>query len=578
MNVEDGRGALGLLLRLKARGWMRALQRRLSSVSGILFAVIGALVLSVWFGSIYLRRELVGSLGLELDADLVEPMTRLVLLGMVVLSLTGALAHRGLYLPPGELERLFSAPLTRAALIRYRMRVHFARSLPFGLISAIIFAPRLPVPGFATVGLVVSLLTLTILGQGLAIALGGAETRLGSLLQKLPVAPLRIVVGIAFWFLFMGMFFADELTASLPMLSGGSLDERLGELLSTRGFELLSLPLSPWSRMITAASWPGFLAWLGACLVLGQLLLVGVSSLPVDFRTLSISTSADVARRLSRMRSGRNMISGGKVSRLTLGWYVPWIFGRGPLGAIAWRQSCSIVRKSKGTLLFFAFVMGILTLCSMAMDFNGAENVGFGPSSWEGALLLAMLGTIYLGMGLRFDFRSELDLMEAMKAWPLPGWRVFLGVVLPEVALVSTLVVVALLLRAAFLGAFSPGLLAVLLCVPLLSYLWTALDNAVYLLAPVRFTPEQGSSMHFAGRAVVLVVVRMVALTAVSFLLAGSFIGVLQLGQPLGHGWAVTLAVIASLAVTTLLAVSLAAFGGWAFMRFDVSRQQLEAS
>lgn len=260
---SGGGDALAWLLRAKARGWLRLLRRRLATPSGALFALVGVAVAALWIGSLFYRSSI--AVPLDLEPELTVPMARLALAGLVVLALSGALVHRGLYLPAEEIERLFSAPLARTELVRYRLRVHGARALPFGLVLGLVFAPRLPQPLFCVAGTLLFVLTLSTLGQGAAVALGGAETRLGSWSGRLPVAPLRLAVGIAFWALFMGLFFADDLAAALPVLAGGSLEERLETLLRSRWLEVLTLPLAPWALAITAptrrpssprCSWP----------------------------------------------------------------------------------------------------------------------------------------------------------------------------------------------------------------------------------------------------------------------------------------------------------------------------------
>src|SRR6185295_14273765 len=77
---------------------------------------------------------------------LVRTQVRAFGLVLVLLTLATALSNRGLYLPRSEIERLFSAPLARADLVRYRLVAGGMRSLVGGLVLGAFSARRMPVP------------------------------------------------------------------------------------------------------------------------------------------------------------------------------------------------------------------------------------------------------------------------------------------------------------------------------------------------------------------------------------------------------------------------------------------------
>ena len=192
-----------------------------------------------------------------------------------------------------------------------------------------------------------------------------------------------------------------------------------------------------------------------------------------------------------------------------------------------------------------------------------------------GAAIIALGGTVYLCSGLRFDFRASLDRMEVIKAWPLPPWRIFLATILPEVLLASALLSAAILVRAAVTGEFHPLLLGVIGVVPLLTLTWVALDNAVFLFAPVRFIPGQEGALHHMGRTMLLVLLRIVlfgivgALTGAVVLVLAFFGGQLL---NLSEDVVTVLAAVSGLIALVLLDAALLATGGWLLRRFDVSR------
>jgi hypothetical protein len=395
---------------------------------------------------------------------------------------------------------------------------------------------------------------------------GDAENRLARLGKRIPLLPLRILIALAFWLFIMLFLFADRIGEHFPAL----MDPVTGPaaILESRLFTWITWPLTPWARAITAPDAETFWPWFAFVIFAWVTLFELVARMPVDFRELSLETSADIARRLNRMRSGRGVLASTRAKRGKFGWNVPWLLGRGQFGAVAWIELCAIMRKARGTLMFSAFVIGLLTLVSL-MDRGGPLGDPLG-----GGAFVAGMGTLYLGWGLRFDFRSSLDSMEAIKTWPLAPWRVFLATLMPEVLLVSVLVSSALLLRSLVLAVWPPELLLIVAAVPGVSLLWLGLDNAVFLLMPVRYVPGQGSAMHHTGRQVVMVVLRTILLgVVVGF---GTIVAwlVWWLGGELGFGENLRLWVAGASVVPLFAGVLVAtvAFGGWTLRRFDVSR------
>jgi hypothetical protein len=338
----------------------------------------------------------------------------------------------------------------------------------------------------------------------------------------------------------------------------------------------IGTPFRPWARAMTATDAGGFFLWIGIATVIWVVCFELVARIPIDFRELSLDTSADIAKRLRRYGRGKTGASGWDVSKRAAARRIPWLFGRGPFGAIAWRKSCSILRKARGTLLTGALIIGLLTLVSTLLDADVLGGEDRALAGLLGPALIAMVGTMYLCAGLRFDFREDLEQMEAMKAWPMPPWRLFLATLLPEVVLVSLFVAAGITARAVFTGDLHPAQLLILAVVPLIVLTWTAIDNAVYLYAPIRYTPGQDGALHHTGRAMILMVLRMLVFGVVSLgLLAALGISLLLeffldlQGPTVGS-------LMAGLGLVTLLAeiTVLIWIGGRMFRRFDVARDR----
>jgi len=555
--------ALQTLARLKLRASVRSLRRRLSRPSGIFFALVGLLVFGLWIFSMTIQGR--ASAPIDFDPELRIPTVCGALAMLTIMTLVGALSYRGLYLPRDEIERLLSAPLSRAQIVRYRLSANLARSLFFALIMSFLAGPRMPVFGFAFAGTLVATMTLPLLGQATSLLCGGAENWLGRALGRVPPSLFRIGAAIGAGLLIIPLFFWGDLAGSG---AGWSLFDDPGRVLKHPVFSLLTRPFLPWASAIAAQSWGQFLPWFGLSLLLFVIFFELVTHVRVDFRTLSLETSADVARRIRRVRSGGNLVSGARASRRSVGWRIPWIFGRGAFGAVAWLKTCTILRKSRGTVIYSVLVIAFVIFLT---SIGGIREL---QDPMLGAILIASLGTVYLGSGLRFDFRADLDLMPSIKAWPLAPWRLFLATILPEVVLICALVIFGILMQAAISGELPLATWAVICVVPVVGTLWIAIDNTVFLLAPVRFVPGQGNTMHHTGRAMVMVFVRIVLAGVLATICALAAFGVGLLAdkaglEPIFRSMGMGLVVVVILAVVGIVTIGV---GGWALARFDVAR------
>jgi hypothetical protein len=559
-----GHPALRRLAALKLRAWLRSTRRRLGTPSGFLFGVVGFGIMALWIGSLFVRTSWMQ----QHEASSTDPLdpTKAGIALMMLLAAISALSHRGLYMPKEEIERLLSAPVSRADLVRYRLWVTLGKSLVFSLIMAWFFSRRMPEPWYGFAGAFVTLMTLPLVGQAVALVSGDTENRLARWSKRLPLAGLRVAVGLAFWCFLMLFLFAGELREKFPNLL--DFEDGASMLVSNPVFAVLFAPLTPWARAMVAQDLRSFGVAFLSIVAIWAVLFELVARMPVDFRELSLETSADVARRINRLRSGRMMGTQARRVKGRIGWNVPWLFGHGPFGAIAWLQLCGIARKARGTLLFSALITAVITFMTAATGGVSKDD----PTA--SAAFVAGMATIYLGWGLRFDFRSNLDTMSTIKSWPLPAWQVFTAMLVPEVGLVSLLAALAVLAEAIVTKTLSGGVFLVIGCVPFVALLWFALDNAVFLLLPVRYTPGQGGAMQHTGRQMVMVFLRSILLA----LVCGAGVGLAALAWYIAGQWDVSDNVRAGLAVGTgsmfFLAVvgALIGFGGWALHRFDLSR------
>jgi len=562
--VSFGHPALRLLARRKFIGVLRKQTRRLKSPAGALLALIGLAAIAVWIGSLALSSF--GQGEQRWRAAVTPQLARLIGTVIGAMSLFGALSFRGLYLPREEIELLFSAPLARADVIRYRLWTALGKSLFGATFFAVVVMGRVHVPLFGFLGAFLAMMTLPLAAQLISLLAGDAENRW---LNRLPKGAMRLV-----------HVFGLVLIISLILMPRGpgseglelsSLSAWAGRLLEHPLVHALTLPAWPWAQLVTARTLASFLPSLLVCAAIWWILFQLCLRVRIDYRELSLETSADVARRLSRLRGGAGGASAGTAHRDSAGWRVPWLFGRTPFGALAWRKTGTMLRKARGTLLISGALVLVLVVASMFIFGHESEFSALGSS-----LMIAVFGTLYLCAGLRFDFREDLDRMDVVRSWPIAPWRVFLATLLPEVVLVVLLLAVAILIRSSIAGSFPPGVLLVLAALFPCVLTWVAVDNAVFLVWPVRMTPGQEGLLQQAGRSLMLMLVRLLGVALVGGLVFGT--GMLWW---LGHDWfgyskstGLVLAEVFGMLVLVIECACMIFVGGRLLARFDVARDR----
>ena len=566
-----GHPALRLLIRMKLRGALRSQVRKLKRPSGWLFALLGLTLFGAWIGRFlvlaFFERQPVH------DPAILMFWTKLGLGVVCLMTVLAAFSHRGLYLPKEEIELAFSGPLARSDLIRYRLGVNVLRSVFAGILFGLGAARSMPVGAFGFVGVLVTMLTVPMLGQATALLLGDTENRLGRLAKKLPLRPVAGLLGALVGVTMLALIFAGDEELGRAFGEIGPERMTIESIADSPVLRAIFLPLEPWARMIAAPDAMTFLGWLAACLALGFAGWELTARIPVDFRETSLATSADIARRIAKLRrGGSGGLAGSVISKPRPGWNVPWLLGSGAFGGVAWLKLATISRKARGAFLFSAAIVLFVTV-AMTVAWRG-ETVGH---VLGGSAALAIFGTIYLCSGLRFDFRNDLDQMEQIKAWPVPAAKVFLATILPQVLLVSAMLGAGILLRCWALGSFHPGVLGVLLFQPLVALAWTAVDNAVYLFSPVRYAPGQEGALQHIGRSVVMTLVR-IGLLGVAIGVAvvpGVVTAMLaENGLDMSEGAAAALGAAVAWIGLAAIDVALVYAGGRMLRRFDVARDR----
>jgi hypothetical protein len=552
---------------LKVRGGLRKQLRRARSVRGAALGTLGILLFGLWFASLLVPTFLQPSR--PADPEDIELGVTLGGLVLGLLAVTGALSSAGLYLPREEIERLFSAPIARSDLVRYRLAIGVLRGLFGGAVLGFVTLRRLPSGLFGFAGVMLAVQTLPLVAQTVSLLSGALERRLAERLARARKVLLLLVLLLGLPILILALTGLEP--RELPIV---------GKLLAALGAEseawrehpvmrVLRGLFAPWAHTIGARSWAEFAPWFGLCALLWLALFELAARLPIDFRELSLDGAARIAARFARLRRGGG--AAAAQAELGRGWRVPWLFGRGPFGAVAWRKSAAIVRKAKGAAWLAAIVLALLVALSAVQRVQPMR----GFEAWP-ELFMLLLGTAYLCGGLRFDFRQELERMEEIKAWPLQPWHLFLAMILPEVALVSILLGAALATRLAILGVDHPLQVLLLCALPLFVLAYAAIDNAAWLLFPVRVVAGQDGALQNAGRGMTMMLVRSLVLALALGLAAGAGLLVWKAGEMLSASDVPRWVAAGACAWGVLLLMDVAALllGGWVLRRFDVARDR----
>ena len=556
---------LWLLVRLKLRGTLRKQFRRLRTPSGALFGLLGLALMAFWIGSLVFGWR--SGLASSIDDDLRVPAARAVYACLGIVTLASALNHRGLYVPKEEIERLFSAPVTRRDIVCYRLVVNFGRALLGAVILGLAARGSARVPLFGFVGAFVTVATLPVLGQALSIVAGDAENRILSRLPKKTLRTFAFLAALFVWAIVFAAFVGEGEVSDV--LADIGVEGGVESLLDHPFARWTTWPLYPWAAMTMAPDLPTFALWGGVCLASWVLLFVFTTRLSVDFRELSLATSADVANKLRRARLGGLGASAGRASTRTAGWRLPWLFGRGPYGAIAWRKLLAIVRKARGTVLTSLGVVVFVTILASSLGGDELEE------ALTAGLMIALFGTVYLSGLLRFDYRDELDQMQVIKAWPVRPARAFAAMLLPQALLITCVVAAAQATRFLIVGGPPELFLGMIGLQPLLAFTFAALDNMVFLYAPVRYVPGQDGALHHSGRMVVTLILKGAVLVLVVAAVVGAGFaaswGAELAGLP-GHAGAA--AALAGGIVLGAIDWGLILMGGVFLRRFDVARDR----
>jgi hypothetical protein len=566
--------ALIYLRALSAKNWLLARARRLRQPKYLLGAIVGC----AYFYFFFFRglagprpgpqldgpaREAIEAARAQLPADWLPAMTALGALALLALL-------AGLWLVPArraalgfteaEIAFLFPAPVTRTALVHFRLLSGQLRSLVGALVMTLFTGRAAVLGGNAvthTLGWWLVFATLSLHHSGARFTL----TQLAA--RGRAVWPRRLAIGAVLAAVVVTTLARALASAppAAPAPGPAGLFPLAGLAVELAGTAPLSWLLWPVRLLVApflALDAAAFLAALAPALGVLGLHYLWVVRRAVDFEDAALEHAQHRADRAAAWRSGQR--PGGAADKARPGPFHLRSTGR-PEIAFLWKNLLS-------TWPYFTVRvwLGCAAVAVAASVWLGAQTIV--PELATGAAVpLVVFAAYVLVVGPQFarqDIRSDLAHADILKTYPLPGWQIILGQLLAPAAILTgvlwlLLLAAAILLRpegdaadAFTLAEHLAGTLALALVAPALVLLQLLVPNAAALVFPGWFqaTRTRGGGPEVMGQRMIFFFAQLLAMAAALLPAAAVAAGVvLALHWIVGLAGAVACAAIAVLAV-----------------------------
>ena len=432
-------GALWFLIRASFRNRVIARARRLRNPWYAVAALMGIAYFALIIWGRTQGAEMAEMAGARPARTPFEMFAPLLMAGAFVVTWIDSADLTALSFTQAEVAFLFTAPVARRQLIRYKL---VRMQLPV-LISSLLFAvilgrPNSPIPG-VLVGVAYCALFSTI---GLH-RLGAALTRV-SAYRRGASAPRRSWFGILFAAVLTVVVMLQMMpSVALRGATGGQPFDLLERIATVTSTGVVSVILSPF-RMLSAPVFATSVSvWaLGMLSVLAVLAVHywWVLSADVVFEEAAAEVSERQARRIETMRRRQREVVPGaaRTSRV-----LPLSPSGHPAVAIVWKNIMVLVRTwTLGSFVRPLLVAAVASLTAMRAANDVPQMIAIACACLAGMLLLAG------PQGMRNDLRNDLLNLPLLKTAPLRGRDLVLAEVVSSAAPLALVQYVLLLVSA----------------------------------------------------------------------------------------------------------------------------------
>ena len=479
---------------------------------------------------------------------------------------------------PAELHFLFPAPVSRRALVHFKL----LRAQSVILFNTVLWVGLLGRghtelnAGLRAVAIwtLFSTLHLHRLGAALTRASAIEHGRVGARRGALPFAAFAILFVVLAWSLM-------RQAPALRLAWSDGLVPFLGTAADALRAPVPSAVLAPFRALlapglaVTAAEWGRAM---GPALAIMLAHYAWVVRTDAAFEEAALEASVHRAERLAAIRDGKpTALPEGRVRR-TL---VPLAPTGHPAVAIVWKNLIAATRTVRPELLVVPLFAATAALLIVALARPG----GTALTQFAGVLFLSWSGLLVAAgpLWVRYDLRHDLPKIELLRAFPLPGW----AVVLAEIA-VSTILLTALQLAlltlafAAYLSDATVGwsvgqraalLAAAAVALPAVNALAFVVQNAAALLYPawVRLGATKPGGVEAMGQGMITMLASLLGVGVLLLLPAAAGAAAGYVLRPALGDLALAPALVVGLLVTVLQLVPLLRWLGRVFDRTDPS-------
>ncbi len=529
--------ALRTLLRLHRRALWRRVTRGARSPRGLMYFLVGLSVAGLWLGPQIVR----GIYHPFNNPDRVREITPLILLSICLMTLVTNGGGRAVYFTPAEVDFLFPGPFRRREVLLYKIAKSAGAAMVGSLIFSCVMLSKVSHWLAGYVAIVLAMMFLQLFSMTLVLVGQSISERIFSQTRKWLI--IAIVAA--------GIFVFSRQT---PHQAAPTIDSVLAWIRDHRAVQLALLPLSVFGQVATAQSLLIDLPkWAAAGIVVDGILLMIVLWLDADYMETAAATSERLYARRQRARRGQGMTSATLSASLALP-PLPRLWGAGPL---AWRQLTTALRSARTTLI----ILCLATLFAAAFVQRFMQIPPLTPVLIMGGWL-----TLFTTNLLRFDFRGDLDQIDALKALPLASWTIVVGELAAPVTILSMLHLLCLLGLALVDPRQATIAGSVAIVVIPLNCLFSLIENLIFLVFPVRELNVSPGDLQGTGRRMIVLVLKLMGVLVVGGIattVAAFVYALLGRSLPLACGTAGVVLLGADVALVPLL--------GWAFVRFDPS-------